>query len=113
LRASGRRRPRGAAEDVASRGERPSVSCTSLTLSASFSGHAVSAPVQLRREAADNDQAMDVTPHPEDGRSAESKDDLVSRRSRGAGRLLITSVVVVEALWIAALVAFLVWFVVR
>jgi hypothetical protein len=54
---------------------------------------------------------MDVTPHPEDGRSGESKEDLASRRSRG--RLLITWVVVVEALWIAALVGLLVWFVVR
>jgi hypothetical protein len=79
-----------------------------------LSGDLVSAPVQLRREAADNDQAMDVTPHPEDGRSAESKDDLPSRRSRGAaGRLLITGVVVVEALWVAALVWLLIWFVVR
>ena len=57
---------------------------------------------------------MDVTPHPEDGRSGESKEDLASRRSRGAaGRLLITWVVVVEALWIAALVGLLIWFVVR
>ena len=73
-----------------------------------FSGYPVSAPVQLRREAADNGQAMVITPHPEDGRSAESKDDLASKRSRGAaGRLLITGVVV------AALVGLLIWFVVR
>jgi len=79
-----------------------------------LSGDLVPAPVQLRREAADNDQAMDVTPHPEDGRSAESKEDLASRRSRGAaGRLLVTGVVVVEALWVAALVGLLIWFVVR
>jgi type IV secretory pathway TrbD component len=58
---------------------------------------------------------MDVTPpHPEDGGSGESKEDLASRRSRVVGgRLLIAWVVVVETLWIAALVGLLVWFVVR
>lgn len=111
---SDRRRPPEAGAGVGSCGERPSGFCASLIRSARLSGYPVSAPVQLRREAADNDQTMDVTPHPEDDRSAESKEDHVSRRSRGAGgRLFVTWVVVVEALWIAALVGFLIWFVAR
>jgi hypothetical protein len=74
----------------------------------------MAAAAQPCRGATDNEWAMEVTPHPEDGPSVPSEDARVSTRSRGVGtRLLATLVVVVEALWVAALVVVLIWLVLR